>query len=494
MKRIFIIAILFLTFSFYMGNSGFGQNSPYVIQDRREVFTDDFLIDKLYKMEPRLGIPVSGGIAMKFNEPWEGRFCTYISIINDGRIFRMYYRGSSIREVTCYAESEDGINWKKPKLGLFEINGTKANNVIMIDNEKLRATHNFSVMYDDREGIPQNERFKAVGGASDEKKPYRGLYRFISADGINWKRYTKDTTALFNKYALDSQNVLTWVPSENCYAVYMRGWTGGKPGELYPANGVRTIVRSVSKDFIHWSEPVFMHFGETPGEHLYTNATHPYFRAPHILISMPFRFSPKIRVLTENELIENGTERSQWNGVADAVFMTSRGGNAYDRKFMESFIRPGMEQKNWAARSNIPALGVIPTGPGEMSLYVTRAYGTRDVFLERMKLRTDGFASLHAGYTEGYALTKPVILKGNKFVLNYSTSSIGYVKVILLGEDGKEVAGFGESDSKIITGDRIDSEVTWGNGKTIKDLGNTTVRIKFILRDADIYSFGVFNQ
>jgi hypothetical protein len=491
MKKSLILLILVVLFSmngiFYI----YGQNGPAVIQNKRELFVDDYLLEKLNNVDLRLATPVSAGIALKFGEPWEGRFCTYVSIISDGKIYRMYYRGSSGQEVTCYAESSDGINWKKPNLRLFEVNGTMDNNVVMVDS-KNRVTHNLSVIYDNREGIPAEERYKAVGGASDEKKPYRGLYRYVSSDGIHWKQYTKDTTALFNKYALDSQNVLTWVPAENCYAVYMRGWTGGKPGELYPENGIRTIVRSVSKDFLHWSEPVMMKFGNTPMEHLYTNATHPYFRAPHILISMPFRFSPQVKVLTDDELRENGTDPSQWNGVADGVFMTSRGGTVYNRKFLESFVRPGMEQKNWGARSNIPALGVIPTGAGEMSFFVTRAYSTKDIFLERMKLRTDGFVSLHAGFSEGFAITKPVILLGNTLLLNYSTSSIGYVKIVLLGEDGKELPGFGEADAKKLTGDKIDGKVLWKNDKTIKDLGKTKVRIKLIAKDADIFSIGVF--
>ncbi|MCE5348116.1 MAG: hypothetical protein LLG13_17770 [Bacteroidales bacterium] len=491
MKKTSIIIVLIILS--VIGNNFlcFGQKLPIIIQDKRELFIDDFLIEKLNNLDMRLGTPVSAGVALKFNEPWEGKFCTYISIINDGNIYRMYYRGSSKFEVTCYAESTDGINWVKPKLRLYEVDGTLDNNVIMIDTKKKRITHNMSVLYDSGEGIPAGERFKAVGGASDEKKPYLGLYRYISADGIHWNQYN-DTTSLFHDYALDSQNVLTWVPAEKCYAIYLRGWTGAKPGELYPAGGVRTIFRSVSKDFVNWSKPEMMQFGDTPLEHLYTNATHPYFRAQQIMISMPFRFSPKARVLTDVELTENGTDSSQWNGVADGVFMTSRGGNVYNRKFLESFIRPGLEQKNWGARSNIPSLGVIPTGAGEMSLFVTRAYGTKDVFLERMKLRTDGFTSLHAGFTEGYALTKPLLLRDNTLLINYSTASKGYVKVILIGEDGKEIPGFGESDAKVITGDKIDGKVIWANNKSLKDLSNTKVRIKFVIKDADLYSFGVF--
>ncbi len=196
-------------------------------------------------------------------------------------------------------------------------------------------------------------------------------------------------------------------------------------------------------------------------------------------------------MLSNAQLIENGTDSTQWQGVADAVFMTSRGGNIYDRKFLESFVRPGAEQKNWGARSNIPAMGVIPTGKNEMSFFVTRAYGTKDIYLERMILRTDGFASLHAGYTEGSAITKPMVLQGNKFNLNYSTSSIGYIKVVLLDEKGNEIKGFGETDAERLAGDKIDGAVKWKSDKALKDLSNSPVRIKFIARDADIYSFAV---
>ena len=153
-----------------------------------------------------------------------------------------------------------------------------------------------------------------------------------------------------------------------------------------------------------------------------------------------------------------------------------------------------MDQRNWAARSNMPALGVIPTGEAEMSFFITRAYGTDDVYLERMTLRKDGFASIHAGFEEGSATTKPVILRGNTFLANYATSSKGYVKVVLLNEDGTEMPGFGEADAIEMVGDKIDGEIAWKSGKNMQDLEDTEVRIKFIAKDADIYSFGVFDK
>ena len=466
-----------------------------VLQNQRELFADNYLLDKLYNVESRLGTPVSAGSVIKFDKSWEGRFCAYVSVIDNGNKFAMYYRGvgsagDAANQVTCYAESKDGITWTKPNLGLFKVNGTLDNNVVMLGDAK-QSTHNLSVIYDKRPGVPTGEKYKAVGGVgSSKKRALRGLYRYVSADGIHWNTY-KDSTALFpNGYAMDSQNVLAWLPAENQYAIYLRMWTEDKPGDEKLLKGVRTIARSVSKDFIHWSEPEPMQF-DTPLEDLYTNATQPYFRAPHLLISMPFRYSPGTRVLSDREMKDNDIEQSMWKGVSDAVLLTSRGGNSYQRKFMESFVRPGLDQHNWAARSTIPALGVIPTGKNEMSVFLTRAYSTKECYLERMKMRIDGFASLHAGYPEGYVITKPLILKGNVFQLNFSTSSIGYVKVLLLDEDEKELPGFGEKDAEIIRGDKIDSEIKWKSGKTIKDIGDKNVLVKFIIRDADIYSFAI---
>ncbi len=494
---------------------------PIHFKNRRELFVDDYVTQKVENAEIRLQTPQSAGTAIRFTEPWEGRFCAYVGIVADGVRYRMYYRGAGANadgkhaEYTCYAESADGIHWAKPTLRICSVNGSKANNVVMLEEQQLRNTHNFTVMYDGREGVPSDERFKAVGGSSYESQPERGgfrsysayltydmdpklrantgLFRYVSADGLHWKRYAKDTTALFHEYALDSQNSLIWLENEQCYAVYFRGWSGGVPGELFPANGTRTIMRSTSKDFINWTKPEFMSFGDTEKEHLYTNATRPYFRAPHLLIAMPFRFSPQTKVLSDEQLAQNGTHPSQWKGVSDGVFMTSRGGTSYDRKFMESFVRPGNDSKNWGARSNMPAMGVIQTAKREMSFFITRGYGTPEVSLERMTLRLDGFAALHAGFKEGVLLTKPMVWEGQRLLLNYSTGSKGYIKIVLTDEKGNELSGFGTADALPITGDEVDGLVQWKSGRNIGELKGKSICAKIIVKDADVFSFGVFD-
>ena len=60
-----------------------------------------------------------------------------MTIIKDGDKYLMYYRGLPVLaggtedECTCYAESRDGIHWVRPNLGLYEVHGTRENNVVL---------------------------------------------------------------------------------------------------------------------------------------------------------------------------------------------------------------------------------------------------------------------------------------------------------------------------------------------------------------------------
>ena len=105
------------------------------IESRLELFVDDYLIDELLGTRLVLHHPRPAEVALRFDRPWEGAFCAYVTVLHGDDIYRMYYRGiptampdGSLDEVTCYAESRDGIHWEKPDLGLFEVAGTRKNN------------------------------------------------------------------------------------------------------------------------------------------------------------------------------------------------------------------------------------------------------------------------------------------------------------------------------------------------------------------------------
>jgi hypothetical protein len=457
------------------------------ITSRRELFVDGFLIGKLDGARLKLHEPRLAGVALKFDQPWEGLFSACPTVILDGATYRMYYRGlpksgvdGSENESTCYAESRDGITWTKPNLGLFEAHGARDNNVVL--RGSAPCSHNFSPFLDTRPGVPAAERFKAVGGSAKS-----GLIAFVSADGIRWRKLRDEP--VFTKGAFDSQNLAFWSEAEQCYVLYFRTFTGGgADAHTWQPKGLRTISRTVSKDFIHWEEPRPMTFSEPQEDHLYTNQTHPYFRAPHIYIALPMRFMPGRKVLSNAQAAALGVNMNYASDCAETVFMTSRGGWHYDRTFMEGFIRPGTDPGNWVSRAGIAALGVVPTGPAEISLYKQAHYAQPSGQLLRYTLRTDGFASVNAPYRGGELLTKPLKFTGKELVLNFSTGAAGGIRVEIQDVDGKPLPGFALADATEIIGDEIERVATWKAGADVSKLAGRPVRLRFAMKDADLFS------
>ena len=450
------------------------------IGSRLELFVDTFLIEKQNNVQRILHEPKDEGIVLFFDKPWEGPFCGYVTIIKDDTKYRLYYRGlpeagkdGSAIETTCYAESDDGINWTKPNIGIYEISGTYNNNVILANNAPF--SHNFCPFLDSKPGIPLNEQFKAVAGTKET-----GLFGFTSADGVHWGKNQDEP--IFTKGIFDSQNVVFWSQNENCYVCYFRSWTGGG------YSGIRTVSRTTSNDFIHWSDPVEMDFGDKPKEHLYTNQTHPYFRAPHIYIATAARFMPNRQVLTEKQARQLNVNPKYFKDCSDAVLMTSRGGNKYDRTFMDGFIRPGIGLQNWVSRSNYPALNVVQTSPTEMSIYVNQNYAQPTAHLHRYALRIDGFVSVHASYNGGEMITKPFYFTGDTLLLNFSTSAAGFIKVEILDLHGNKIEGYELENSKEVIGNEIEKAVTWKGDSNLENLMNKPVRLRFVMKDADLYS------
>ena len=454
-------------------------------KNRTELFIDDFIIEKTNGTVLRLHHPVSAGKVFDFDKAWEGDFCFYVTVFKDDNKYRMYYRGwpavnNSENVHTCYAESSDGINWIKPSLGIVKIKGSGNNNILIAGEN---GTHAFGVFKDENPKAKESEKYKALGIVN---KVNYGLGAYVSPDGINWKLLHPEP--VLTKGAFDSLNVGFWSKHEQCYLAYYRTWTEATASSPY--GGKRAISRSTSNDFVNWTEPETMNCGNTPIEEFYTNGTHPYFRAPHIYIAIPKRFCPQKRVITDEEATRLKVDPSQIQGISDSVLLTSRGGNRYDRTFMEAFIRPGPDIGNWSARNNYTATGVVPTGYDEMSLYVIRHYAQPTIFLERMTLRTDGFASLYADYFGGEMITKPLIINGNEIVLNTATSAAGTVQLEIM-ENEKPINGFSLQDCIPMTGDKIEYPVRWKSGKSIGELVNRPVKIRFVLNDADIYSLTI---
>ncbi len=210
---------------------------------QRELFVDNHLIGKLTgDVKQHLHRPEPKEVILTTEKPWEGNTCAYYTIFRDGNRFRMYYRGSHYdtktkkaahREVTCYAESKDGIHWTKPNLGLFEFNGSKENNIIWDGI----GTHCFAAFKDANPKCPPEARYKGIARGRPRGK--KGLYVFQSPDGIHWKLMHSEP--VITEGAFDSQNLAFWDTHTQQYRDYHRSFI----------NVTRAIMTGTSMEFIH---------------------------------------------------------------------------------------------------------------------------------------------------------------------------------------------------------------------------------------------------
>jgi len=442
------------------------------IGSRWELFLDDWLIERLDRAELYLHHPIPREVVMTFGKPWEGNTSAYVTVFPDGDLFRMYYRGShydwkmkrSTDTVTCYAESRDGIHWARPELNLFEFEGSARNNIVWQGIE----AGNFTPFKDSNPNTRPEARFKALAAA-------RGLIAFQSPDGIHWSRIRPEP--VITKGAFDSQNLAFWDSLRQRYAEFHRG----------SREGIRDIMVSTSADFIHWTEPEWLDYGQVPREHLYTNAITPYFRAPHLLLGFPMRFVPTRKKVPDHP----------YPDLTDGVFMSSRDGLHWHR-WLEAFICPGLQRERWWERNNMTAWGLlvtradIPGLPDELSLYSNENYYATagECRLRRYTLRMDGFVSVRASYTGGELLTRPLVFEGKRLAINYSTSAAGSVRAELASEDGRPIPGFELGACPEIYGDEIEKAVEWKGEPQLSRLAGRVVRLRFVLKDADLYALG----
>jgi hypothetical protein len=470
--------------------------SVHALESRLELFVDRTLIDRMSGVELRLNHPIDAGSVLKFDQPWDGRYSAYFTVLKDGLKYLLYYRGKpnatpdgADDESTCYAESPDGIRWTKPDLGLY------GHNNVILDKSVAPVPHNFSPFLDTRPGVPPAERYKALGGLFDMQghASSGGLIAFVSADGIHWKKLRDAAVITRENYSVQyTDTTMTpsfWSESEQRYVAYLRTWKDDGTNQRQGWGGnVRWVGRTTSSDFIHWSKVEMMDFGDAPVEQLYSNTTSPYFRAPQIYIGLTPRIVFNRPVISREQAAAIGIDPGYAHDSSEPVLLTTRGGSHYDRTFLEAFIRNGIGPENWTSRNNYPALNVVPTGPAEISLYVEHDYGQPSCHLERYTLVTDRFASVNAPFKGGEFTTLPITFQGSRVWLNFSSSVAGGIRVEIEDADGNPLPGFTLDDAIEAVGNEIERSAAWKAGSDVSKLAGTPVRLRFVMKEADLYA------
>lgn len=457
------------------------QTSIVDIGTRIEPFVDHFLVDTMRGTRLQLQHPERREVVFALDHPWEDNIGFFLSVVQEGGSIRLYYRasiperGDEDYQIVALAESTDGgRSFDRPNLGLVEFQGSKDNNILHYGGPP-RVPPAF---LDTNPDAKPEERYK---GLSAE---WRKLYAMCSPDGIRWRPMRKEPLEMDGTF--DTVNTAFWDSLAGCYRSFTRYFEHMDPETttqdvLGPKpTVVRGIQSSTSKDFIQWTGVVPHQYEDGSKEtQLYTNATIPCPGAEHIYLAFPNRYVQE-RTRDPDHAVP---------GVNDALFMASRDCVHWQR-YLEAWVRPGLDERNWTDRNNYPTWGIVETSPAEWSAFISEHYRQPDVNprMRRLSIRPHGFVSLHAGYEGGECVTKPLTFAGPALHLNYSTSAAGSVLVEVQDDQGAPIEGFGQADMEPIFGDELDHRVAWAGGADLSTLVGRPVRFRLVLKDADVFA------
>lgn len=533
MKYFMLISLLSLFFGLVAQLEAADTGSPINIGSRRELFVDDALVERMGgKAEFRLQHPTPREVVMVHDAAWEGNNSNYHSVFQDGELYRMFYvtghlaaKGDSLDqrvESFCYAESEDGMHWRKPELGLVEFQGSKANNIIFSRAmaEALDARIGAPAVFkDSNPRVAPDARYKMF---LSSRHPL-GMLPMKSSDGIHWLPLSN--SPVITDGAFDAMNLAFWDSERGEYRAFWRYFTAGVTQETkWEPAGVRAIRTAASKDLIHWENQSNLRYPGSPEEQLYENGIHPYYRAPHLLIGLPVRYVDRANPVYTTPAIGNGragpdrirqwpaslrmlpdfdqrTERAALierlgSSLTEGLFMSSRDGVTF-RRWNEAFLRPGVERPGtWNYGQQFVCWQIVETqsafegAPRELSLYATEGnWRDQGTSLRRYTLRLDGFVSIHAPMSGGELVTKPIRFRGNSLSLNFATSAAGDIRIEIQDAEGKPLSGFALADCDELFGDTVDRIATWKGSSNLSTIAGQTIRLRFVLRDADLFSF-----
>ena len=142
------------------------------------------------------------------------------------------------------------------------------------------------------------------------------------------------------------------------------------------------------------------------------------------------------------------------------------------------------------AHGMIETPSALPGAPSELSFYLTEnSWLGKGTKFRRYTIRSDGFVSVHASMQGGEFTTKPLIFEGGLLDLNFSTSAAGGILVEIQDAGGIPIEGFTIQDCYEIFGDNVSRPVVWKGDGDLNNLAGIPVRLRFVLRDADLYSF-----
>lgn len=403
---------------------------------------------------------------LPLDKPFESGATAYATFLQDSGMFRCWYEhGNGI----SYAESDDGINWRKPELRQREFGGSLDNNLLEF------YMHGACVFIDPT--APADERYKMVGCLWTEEE--RAVIGAVSPDGLVWQLLPEP---ILNHNHADTQSTALFDTDLGKYVLYTRQADGDMQR--------RGINRAVSDDFSHFepSVPVFESSPlDPPDWDLYCNGYTKWPGAPaaHVMRLSVYKHTPDL-VDVHLAVSRDCTVWHRPQGAEEWI----NGGPSYPEPYASVYA----------------CCGILQTGKGEWSSYAGTLHHshnhplddmTQQAGILRARMREDGFMSL-SSEGPGEFWTIPFVLDCDTIELNVKTSYSGYLRAEILcstgGDTGSESAenqaaeGYSLAEFVPICGDHISAPLTWKNGAQLNELKGRTVRLHVKMYNADLYA------
>lgn len=498
----------------------------------RQLFVDNKFIESQAGITLRMNPPIKAGPVLLQETDLEARGLGMVSIVEFGGRYLMYYRGSTAADAAaakprhhqdvvcqhlmCLAASDDGVNWRREKVGLHEVNGSKDNNVVMrgcmgsvfIDPNKTKGCPfwwfgiilSHTTSWDQAQGALYAWSPQAEGG----------LYLMCSRDGVQWRRVADPAVP----FLCDTQNQCFYDTRLGQYVAYVRGWhPDGRAGDTG-----RTVCRAQTAKLLAlpWAYretsfssrgphglfgnvrdelPIVMQADELdPSDtDLYTPAVHQYPHADDAYLS----FTSPYRHYDGFDSHGRDSRGKRVNtGPLEIACAVSRDGVAW-RRFRDPYVRPGLigELDGGALYMGV---GMIRKG-NEIWQYYTGCANPHDsasiiegkpnAMVGRLIQRLDGFVSADADHTGGELVTPPVTFDGNRLELNIDCGAMGEAWVELLDQTGRPIPGHTMDDAVSVDRNGVNQEVWWRNGPKVDKLAGQPVRLRIRMRSAKLYAF-----
>jgi hypothetical protein len=480
------------------------------LNERRQLFLDDFLIAENRGLKRRLHPPDRCGPVMTPDSD-----AGQISLQSrsspqwnpEKKLWEWWYWGSWSCEpygkygstsfsLTHYAVSEDGEHWEQPRLGLYEWKGSRDNNIVMDPDLGNRALYH--IVRDERDPDPQR-RYKALLKVQNRQAA-------VSSDGFQWT-------------VLDIDEIPSSDESHFCYDPI---------GEQFVATVKRSTVweRSVwlvtSKDFETWEDHgCVLHADQVDWDNrlprIRRAVEDPAYVSPPLvdeidyiaetyhMAVLPYEGQYIGFVLMFNPAGAIPPPHMNYTGLNQVELAASRDLRHW-RRLCDREVFLGIEPWDGKAWGNQEVLvcGAPIVRDDEIWIYhmAGRFRGPEEVFPEEYhpyfkaesalalaKLRRDGFVSLQAEGADGELVTPPLKPGGAELILNADASGGALQVEVLDAESGRCLEGGDAEAFDGFNGDQLRGAVTWKGRRVGEVAGGREIRLRVRLSgETQLYS------